>query len=621
MAITWEKIALEKDVIKHALATAESDFLVASGAGTFVKKTLVETKTILGVTAGGVDEVARDNIVILAWKLAIANSLAVFNLEDGVIDEFEDETGVDTVNSLNENYNPTDDYYNPSEGLVIDLMEYSSDALAQAAYVKNASAANEATGGTITHSGAYTIHTFTANGTFNSPIARSVEVLLVAGGGGGGGDGFAGAGAGNGGGGAGGLIYNTNFAISSGNITVTVGTGGAGGAGTGGYNNGIKGNDSVFSTYTAVGGGFGKGGPGAGGAGGSGGGSGYSGAGGDADYISPRQGYDGGAANTGSPYAAAGGGGSGGVGSAPSSSSSGGSGGPGTSLSISGSSVTYAAGGKGADGSSAGNGSDGTDGLGNGGTGGGGGYGGAGGDGIVVIKYLTAYALQSYSESSIKAQGSYSLKGIAAITSSLNATLTKSSLSVDLSGINSISFSIRASRAGSNIKVGIHDSGGTTTEITPNIASADVFQGVTWDISGVADANKNVIDSIIITIVNAGAENTFYIDNFISSLNNMTLISNSKEAEVKPTNGRFLALVEPVDSITINTDVKGYISTNDGTNYDEVTLTDEGYFDTTKKVYSGNVTLTDRSDKTMRQKLTTLNNKNLKVHAWSMLWS
>jgi hypothetical protein len=35
--------------IKHSLATAVSDFLVASGAGAFVKKTLAEVKTILGL--------------------------------------------------------------------------------------------------------------------------------------------------------------------------------------------------------------------------------------------------------------------------------------------------------------------------------------------------------------------------------------------------------------------------------------------------------------------------------------------------------------------------------------------------------------------------------------------
>jgi hypothetical protein len=35
--------------IKHALATAVSDFLVASGAGAYIKKTLAEVKTILGL--------------------------------------------------------------------------------------------------------------------------------------------------------------------------------------------------------------------------------------------------------------------------------------------------------------------------------------------------------------------------------------------------------------------------------------------------------------------------------------------------------------------------------------------------------------------------------------------
>jgi hypothetical protein len=37
--------------IKHALATAVNDFPVASGAGSFIKRTLDETKMILGVTS------------------------------------------------------------------------------------------------------------------------------------------------------------------------------------------------------------------------------------------------------------------------------------------------------------------------------------------------------------------------------------------------------------------------------------------------------------------------------------------------------------------------------------------------------------------------------------------
>ena len=35
--------------IKHALATSSNDFLVSSGSGTFIKKTLAETKTVLGL--------------------------------------------------------------------------------------------------------------------------------------------------------------------------------------------------------------------------------------------------------------------------------------------------------------------------------------------------------------------------------------------------------------------------------------------------------------------------------------------------------------------------------------------------------------------------------------------
>ena len=63
--------------------------------------------------------------------------------------------------------------------------------------------------------------------------------------------------------------------------------------------------------------------------------------------------------------------------------------------------------------------------------------------------------LQSYSESTIKTQGSYSLKGIAVATDSLNDTLTRTiSSPIDLSDQDLIKMDIRASRTGSNIRVG-----------------------------------------------------------------------------------------------------------------------------------------------------------------------
>lgn len=102
---------------------------------------------------------------------------------------------------------------------------------------------------------------------------------------------------------------------------------------------------------------------------------------------------------------------------------------------------------------------------------------------------------------------------IASLYKQGNGTET-SDFRIDLSGLNTIKYDIySASRTGSNIKVGIHDSGGTTTETTPNITSTGVWQKVEVDISGVSDANKDAIDSIIVTIVNADSSNTFYLDN------------------------------------------------------------------------------------------------------------
>jgi hypothetical protein len=139
-------------------------------------------------------------------------------------------------------------------------------------------------------------------------------------------------------------------------------------------------------------------------------------------------------------------------------------------------------------------------------------------------------SLQDYSEATIKQEGSYALKGIAAITSSLNKTLIRTvSPLINLSDKTIIKFDIRASRTGSNIKVGIHDSGGTTTEITPVIAAADTWQTVVWDISAVSNANKDAIDSIIVTIVNADADNTFYIDNMFADVIQNFLIHRGRD--------------------------------------------------------------------------------------------
>ena len=117
----------------------------------------------------------------------------------------------------------------------------------------------DGTGGTITHSGGYTYHAFTANDTFAYSGAcgsQNVEVLVVAGGGGAGKDVSAGTSAG--GGGAGGLCYNASYSIgTSTSISVVVGPGGV--ADTTNRSVGNKGSASIFGGIVAVGGGPGEG--------------------------------------------------------------------------------------------------------------------------------------------------------------------------------------------------------------------------------------------------------------------------------------------------------------------------------------------------------------------------
>ena len=291
-----------------------------------------------------------------------------------------------------------------------------------------------ATGGTITTSGDYKIHTFTGDGTFTvSSVGNTagggtgVSYVVLAGGGGGGsrnpGGGAAGAG-------AGGYREGKNsgdpysasplnapagltVSASPGSYPVTIGAGGPANSSPGNHQGG-DGGQSVFSTITSAGGGGGGAScstnpPGNGRPGGSGGGSAFSpstrpAGTGNTPPVSPPQGNPGGTGRTGGTVSSGGGGGASAAGAAADG-SSGGAGGNGVASSISGSPVTRGGGGggssettpEGAGGSRGGGqgkfvndptaGMNGTDNLGGGG---GGGYcsaGGTGGSGVVIIRY------------------------------------------------------------------------------------------------------------------------------------------------------------------------------------------------------------------------------------------
>jgi len=231
-----------------------------------------------------------------------------------------------------------------------------------------------ATGGTITTSGDYKIHTFTGPGTFTvtnagTPLGSTTVDYLVVAGGGGGGSYYAG-----GGGGAGGyreskatgapwtaspLATSTSLPVSVQGYPITVGGGGPGGAAGGPepISRGTSGINSVFSTITSTGGGGGGGGgatrplnPGlSGGSGGGGMGNCSTAAGsagsGNTPPTSPSQGNNGGSGSTSAAtYGSGAGGGAGAVGGSGSGSVYG-NGGVGVSTSISGTPTAYAGGG------------------------------------------------------------------------------------------------------------------------------------------------------------------------------------------------------------------------------------------------------------------------------------
>lgn len=266
----------------------------------------------------------------------------------------------------------------------------------------NAAAFWNATGGAVSYDGAYTIHTFLTNGTFNiSENITSVSLLVVGGGG------YGGQGAGGGGGV---IYYNANFTISS-NTNVIMGAtrnyGGAGSTYWPGFN-------SSFGSVAAMGGGSGgynavsnfNGSDSATGGGGSVkslmttfGGRGIAG-----------QGFAGGGNGgySGDKYPAGGGGGSGQIGQDAQNLNTAGNGGNGRQININGTFAYYGGGGGGAiyiaggvagtgglggggNGAVSGIGSSGVNGLGGGGGGGtaAAGDGGNGGSGVIIIRYLT----------------------------------------------------------------------------------------------------------------------------------------------------------------------------------------------------------------------------------------
>jgi len=120
------------------------------------------------------------NILLNAFRIAINGSLIKHNMVDGIMDEFEDQSGINAGLSSGYYYDSANKLYMPS-GIELDYMEYADDPAVQAAYVSS--------GGTVANPLAhYKLNDNAANttvvdamGNYNGAAQHNTDTLHVTG--------------------------------------------------------------------------------------------------------------------------------------------------------------------------------------------------------------------------------------------------------------------------------------------------------------------------------------------------------------------------------------------------------------------------------------------------------
>ena len=106
----------------------------------------------------------------------------------------------------------------------------------------------------------------------------------------------------------------------------------------------------------------------------------------------------------------------------------------------------------------------------------------------------------------------------------------------------------------------------------------------------------------------------------------MTLVSNATTAEAVPTNGDLvMTYTNNVGTATINTDLKAYVSRDNGTTYTQATLADQGDTGGHTILTANGLDISGQpSGTSMRWKIETLNQsatKSTYIQAVSLGWS
>lgn len=155
---------------------------------------------------------------------------------------------------------------------------------------------------------------------------------------------------------------------------------------------------------------------------------------------------------------------------------------------------------------------------------------------------------------------------------------------------------------------------------TSSTAVAGSLSGVYFGADDTAAAPLNGwMDEIRIVIGTAAHTANFTAPSTAYSLTpaNMTLVTDAQTADSSVSNGRVLMEINPVDSITLNTDLTAEVTCNGGSNWAAATLSSFGTGQSGRTVVETADTACTAGT-SFAARLKTLNNKNVQIHGTSL---
>jgi len=183
--VTVDDLASSLDISSKTVTLPNTSVTAGMLSGTLDLSS--KTLTLPASTVSALKQPVQDNIALLGFKMAVNDGLTVFNLVDGVVDEFHDESGTDEGEGSNDYYCSSNDFY---QNISFSPASYSAGFSTTAVTEEDTSEA-----GNNPAVGVGTAHTFTV------PSGMTALNIAAWGAGGGGGGHSPAGGAGDGGGG------------------------------------------------------------------------------------------------------------------------------------------------------------------------------------------------------------------------------------------------------------------------------------------------------------------------------------------------------------------------------------------------------------------------------------